>query len=56
MTAALWAVKPWLLPLPDLVGLAGLIAIGSLVFLLAAQLFGALQLHELKAVLARQRA
>jgi putative peptidoglycan lipid II flippase len=56
MTAALFAAKPWLQPLPELVGLALLIAIGGLVFLLAAQLVGALQLHELRAVLARQRA
>jgi putative peptidoglycan lipid II flippase len=56
MTAALWLARPWLERLPDLLALAGMIATGGLVFTLGAQLCGALQLHELRAVMTRQRA
>jgi hypothetical protein len=54
MGAALWLLQPWLAPLPPALALAALIALGGAVFLVLAQLSGALVVGELRASLARR--
>lgn len=55
MAAGLWLLQPWLLPLPPVLGLTLLITAGGLGFLLLAQLIGALDLAEVKSLIARRR-
>jgi putative peptidoglycan lipid II flippase len=54
MGVVLWLLQPWLAPLPQSLALGVLIVLGAILFLVLAQLSGAMALRELKASMARR--
>jgi hypothetical protein len=54
MAALLFLLQPWLQPLPPVLALILLIAAGATTFFAVAQLSGALDLGELRAMLRRR--